>query len=152
MATLPEGWALCPKDGIAGRIPFRCRKCGYAVPASPSAPPQRASAGLDHEDYFWRQIAAAGLRQGCHRQYAWAVEERRRYQADFAWPASYFMVEIMGGAHAAGRARVSRDVERLGLAAALGWRVCAVTPGQVEDGTALALVVRGLAFGKVQDE
>ena len=78
------------------------------------------------------------------RQYAWALYQGRGFAFDFAWPATKIALEVCGGAHAAGRKKVKADVERSGLAASLGWRVVTVTPEQVKDGTALALVKRAV--------
>ena len=50
------------------------------------------------------------------------------------------MCEVVGGAHAAGRARVKADVERDGLAASLGWLVVKVTPEQVHKNEAVGIV------------
>jgi len=80
------------------------------------------------------------------RQYPWGLQCRpeRKFRADFAAPRLRLLLEVCGGAHAAGRKRVKRDVERDGMAASLGYRVLKVTPEQVHDGSALGYVRRAM--------
>lgn len=78
--------------------------------------------------------------------WGWYLDPRRGFTSDFAFPASRLLVEIDGGAHAAGRAKVARDVKRRGLAASAGWRLLSVTPAQVRDGEAVPLVAKSLGI------
>lgn len=79
------------------------------------------------------------------RQYPWGLRCGRRFRSDFAAPTQKLLIEVAGMAHAAGRTKVRKDIERDGLAAALGYRVLKVTPEQVRDGTAVQLVIAALA-------
>jgi hypothetical protein len=84
------------------------------------------------------------------RQYPWGayLSPPRRFSSDIGFPFSRLLVEIDGGAHAAGKAKQRSDTERRGLAGAAGWRVVALTPEQVHDGTAIELVRAALAAGR----
>lgn len=73
----------------------------------------------------------------------------RRWRFDAAWPEPQMVaLEIDGGAWTNGRhtrgAGFIADCEKLNEATLLGWRVIRVTPQQVENGKALALVQRAL--------
>jgi hypothetical protein len=78
------------------------------------------------------------------REYAWALELGRDFRADVAFPALRILVEVKGGAHAAGRAKQRADVEREGLAVSLGYRVLPLTPAQAmaEEGVEMVLRTR----------
>ncbi len=72
----------------------------------------------------------------------------RLWRFDLAWPERRFAVEVDGGTwanmrHTRGSGWI-KDQEKLNEAAILGWRVLHVTPEQVENGEAIALVERGL--------
>ena len=125
-----------------------------AIHPAPSRPAGRAAEdAMAVQLVHWFDIGALTERDevGVHniyvRQFAWALAQGRGFAFDFAWPAIKVALEVVGGAHAAGRAKVKADVERSGLAASLGWRVVTVTPEQVATGAALALI-RG-ALNKV---
>jgi hypothetical protein len=81
------------------------------------------------------------------RQYPFGafLSPPRRFTFDAAFPEAMVAVECDGGAHAAGKAKQRTDTERRGLAGANGWIVVAVTPEQVADGSALALVREALS-------
>lgn len=83
------------------------------------------------------------------REYAWALEVGRDFRADVAFPVLRILVEVKGGAHAAGRAKQRADVEREGLAVSLGYRVLPLTPAQAmaEEGVELVLRTRYEALG-----
>lgn len=150
--------------------PRGCRKASESAAAPPDkerpaarrAPSSKPS-GSASEDRLAEQLEAMGMRDVVRcafglgdgalllsaepprlyiRQFAWALDAKppRKFASDFAFPWSRLLVEIKGGAHAAGRRKVRSDVEREGLAVSLGWRVLPLTPEQVKDGTALALV------------
>lgn len=80
--------------------------------------------------------------ESCVRQYPFGVHvnEPRRFRADFAFPLRMLLLEVAGMAHAAGRGKVRKDIERDGLAAALGYRVLKVSPEDVATGRAMELV------------
>ena len=73
----------------------------------------------------------------------------RRWRFDWAWPAQKLALEVQGGLFVAGRhsrgAALLKEHEKLNAAAALGWRVCFVTPQQVENGEAVDIVQKALA-------
>ncbi len=88
-------------------------------------------------------LSATGLPEAI-REYRFAPP--RRWRFDYAWPAQRIALEIEGGVwtggrHVRGKGYVS-DCEKYSEAALLGWRVLRVTPAQIKDGRALALVER----------
>ena len=76
------------------------------------------------------------------REYAWALHVGREFRADLAFPALRMLVEVKGGAHAAGRAKQRADVEREGLAVSLGYRLLPLTPEHAMGGDGVDLVLR----------
>lgn len=68
---------------------------------------------------------------------------RFRFDVVFPWPWKV-AVELQGGQHVRGRHNRSQGYEadsvKSALAQSLGWLVIAVTPAQVKDGTAVALI------------
>ena len=72
----------------------------------------------------------------------------RRWRLDWAWVDAKLALEIQGGLFSGGRhvrgAALLGEHEKLNAAAAAGWRVLFVTPQQVEDGSAFAVIRRGL--------
>lgn len=82
------------------------------------------------------------------REYAWALDVGRDFRADLAFPALRLLVEVKGGAHAAGRAKQRADVEREALAVSLGYRLLPLTPDQARsnDGVGLVLMTRDVAL------
>lgn len=116
----------------------------------------------------WELHLAGRLRQagapGHVREYAFAGAVGRAFRLDFAWPERRFAVEVNGGgwmapdpdgnrrgAHGGGEA-LERDCEKLTLAAALGWRVGAVTPAQIKDGRAVAWILAALEVEQPAEE
>lgn len=136
-----------------------CPLCGPAKGAS-VAVAKRPKAGSDTEALLASQLVAAGYfdatfderpnaigRDLCfRREVPWglALEPERGFRFDVAFLYHRLGVEIKGLAHAAGRKKVKADVEREGLAVSLGWRVLPLTPEQVRDGSAVALIARAL--------
>lgn len=140
-----------------------------SVAAGSSAAPSKRRAGQDAEDALCAQLVAAGYidfgrgfwttgsfmdiqnERLFMRQFSWGayLTPPRNFRADFAfaWGPS-LLVEVAGLAHAAGRFKVKKDVERDGLAASLGYRVLKVSPEDVTNGTALRLVAAALAAKK----
>ena len=73
----------------------------------------------------------------------------RKYELDFAWIGPKIALEIegavwSGGAHGRGSGIV-RDIEKGNLAAQEGWVLFRATGDMVNDGTAIAMLVRALA-------
>jgi len=150
-----------------------CQQCGqrfpYRVGMGHTCQPKRAVAvasgvkrpkrGSDTEAMLAAQLAAAGYfdsteregggittRECFRRQHPWglALVPERGFTADVAFLAPRLLCEIKGLAHAAGRKKVRADVEREGMAVALGWRVLPISPEQVRAGEAVALIARAL--------
>ena len=76
----------------------------------------------------------------------------RRWRFDYAWPAYLVALEVEGGAftngrHTRGKGFVS-DMEKYSEAAAQGWRLLRVTPGNLVSTKTIQLVRRALAFDK----
>ena len=97
------------------------------------------------EDAFAWQLTAAKV-------LPWERELRfappRRWRCDFAWPAHMLMVEIDGGGWVYGRHNRPQgqiaDNEKHNAAVEAGWRVLRYTGAEIEDGSALAQVLRVL--------
>lgn len=73
----------------------------------------------------------------------------RRWRFDWSWPQQRLALEVQGGLFIQGRhsrgAALMKEHEKLNEAATRGWRVLFVTPRQIVDGSALALVERALS-------
>ena len=98
------------------------------------------------EETLAAQLAQAGI--AFERQYAYAPPPRK-LRADFALPAFRLLVEVNGGifnqkAHGSVTG-VLKDMDRGNEAAIAGFFMLRVTPDEVADGDALALVRRFLA-------
>jgi very-short-patch-repair endonuclease len=93
------------------------------------------------EALFALQIRCEGL-QTPEREFRFAAT--RRFRFDFAWPLQSLAVEIDGGIWSRGRhtrgAGVERDMDKLNLAAVLGWRVLRFSPRHVTSGEAIRLL------------
>jgi len=84
------------------------------------------------------------LAKNCYvAEFVFAPHERN-WRCDFALPVKRLAVEVDGGAHAAGKSKQRTDTEKRGELAARGYRVVAVTPEEVKDGTARDRVSRAL--------
>lgn len=72
----------------------------------------------------------------------------RRWRFDYAWIDQKLALEVQGGLFVQGRhsrgAALLKEHEKLNAAAALGWRVCFVTPQQVASGAAVDIVRKAL--------
>lgn len=82
------------------------------------------------------------------REYRFAVELRRRWRFDLAWPDHWLAVEVdggtwVGGRHTSGQG-FEQDCVKLNEALCLGWRVLRVTPRHVKSGEALGWLERAL--------
>ena len=97
------------------------------------------------EETLAAQLTQAGIDHV--RQYAYA--HGRKFRADFALVESRLLVEVQGGVYTRrGHGSITgvlADMKRGNVAALAGWYVLRVTPDEVEDGRALALVKRALA-------
>lgn len=107
---------------------------------------------------FELQCRAAGLPEP---QREFRFHQKRRWRFDYAWPweslpsrncfADPLALEVEGGVFIAGRhsrgAGMVKDMEKYNAATLAGWRVLRVTPKQVADGTALALVEQAIRGG-----
>lgn len=132
------------------------------APATPKVAP-KPGRGRQHEDALYKVLAEEFIDLGSMpervrlgdtvvvsclfvRQYPWGayLPEPRGFSSDAGFPVKRVLVEIDGGAHAAGKAKQRTDTERRGLAGAAGWRVVAVTPEMVYDGRAIDLVKKAL--------
>lgn len=72
----------------------------------------------------------------------------RRWRFDWAFVHQRLALEVQGGIFVQGRhsrgAALLKEHEKLNAAAALGWRVCYVTPKQIANGEALGIVEKAL--------
>jgi very-short-patch-repair endonuclease len=70
----------------------------------------------------------------------------RKWRIDYAWPEQKLALEVEGGVFIQGRhvrgIGMVKDMEKYGELAVMGWRLLRVTPKQIRDGSALALVRR----------
>ena len=157
-AGLPDAVKWCPTHRAAWlpSVRARCPSCASATAATQDAVPRvaRPRTGALDEARLCAVLDAAGLIDAMNatpatpvasvyiRELAWGVylPEPRLFRFDAALVVRRLAFELDGGAHAAGKRKVRTDTERRGLAAAHGWRVVAMTPEQVRDGTALGLV------------
>lgn len=76
----------------------------------------------------------------------------RRWRFDYAWPDLLVALEVEGGAftngrHTRGKGFVA-DMEKYSEAAAQGWRLLRVTPGNLVSTKTIQLVRRALDFEK----
>lgn len=79
------------------------------------------------------------------RELHWAVDVPRDFRADFGFPTARLLVELVGGAHLAGRKKMDADCRREALAASLGWRLLRVSHEMVRDGSAAQMVLRAIS-------
>jgi len=72
----------------------------------------------------------------------------RRFRFDFAWIPQKVALEVNGGVWVHGRhnrgAGYIRDMEKLNLAASLGWRVFQFTPQQVQRMEHVPIILEAL--------
>lgn len=161
----PRGCPACEREGavVGGQVSKVTRGAGTPesrIVPGPSDPAPSLPRGRESENAMAEQLEAAGycvltygewLRTAIQtgawshdvvREFPWglALDPKRKFRSDFALVGRRLLIEVDGGAHAAGKKKVERDTERRGLAAADGWRVLAVTPKQVRDGDAINLV------------
>lgn len=87
----------------------------------------------------------------------------RKWAFDYAWPSELVALEVEGGIYGRGKpcpvcnrrppgahssiARLLSDMEKYNAAAVAGWRVLRVTPNQLDDGSAFALVSLAIRTG-----
>lgn len=72
----------------------------------------------------------------------------RRWRFDWCWADAKLALEVQGGIYMQGRhtrgAALVKEFEKLNAAATMGWRVLFVTPRQVANGEALAVIAAAL--------
>ncbi len=72
----------------------------------------------------------------------------RRWRFDFAWARQQVAVEIEGGVYTRGRhvrgKGFTADCEKYNAASEMGWRVFRYPSSMIEDGTAIAQMIRVL--------
>lgn len=100
---------------------------------------------IDFRTWLWRALDGTPY-AGFVREFnvGALLAEPRRFHCDVFHPASRLVVEVVGAAHIAGRAKLRKDNERTGLLTAAGLRVLPVNPEQAVDGSAVDLVVRAI--------
>lgn len=135
--------SVCPRGcRKTSESPLPDHKERVTVRAAPSRP------GAATEALLRSQLKAAGyvLWVDYIAEWAWGIllDPPRLFRADVGFYRQDLCVEIVGGAHAAGRRKVRSDVERQGLAATLGLRVLTLTPEQVKAGEAIELIETAL--------
>lgn len=92
---------------------------------------------------FLHLCASSGLPQP---ELEFRFHPQRRWRLDFAWPPLRLALEVEGGAWLPGGGRHNRgrgflaDMTKYNAAVLLGWRILRVTPQQLKNGQALALV------------
>ena len=101
------------------------------------------------EESLWQQITAGDL-PWPQREFRFAPP--RRWRWDLAWEPEKLAVEVQGGTWVksthGGGAQQTKSFEKLNTAAILGWRILFVNAEMIEDGTALALIIRALGEGE----
>lgn len=153
-------YALCVKHGKRVKVGEACPVCpSPSKPAPPDhpglakvRPPKRGAMAeiamrkiLNDLDY----VAIEDANQHVNAARIYVAEftfapHERNWRCDFALPVARLAIEIDGGAHAAGKSKQRTDTEKRGELAARGYRVVAVTPEEVRDGTARDRVARAL--------
>lgn len=165
-ALLPVGtrWCVQGLHAFSGSTcPRRCVKpSDRPVPAqhgervAPRAVTFKPRPGAATEAMLRGQLKDAGyiLWRDYIAEWAWGIllDPPRAFRADVGFYAQDLCVEIVGGAHAAGRRKVKSDVERQGLAATLGLRVLTLTPEQVRKGEAIDMIEAALNATAAQEE
>ena len=161
-AELGRAYLWCSKHATAWHHTVRdgCRPCAEAgqrprVVEHVAAASPRPRSGALTEIALDAALSEAGyvavtnatertdLRRIYVPEFTWAPHERQ-WRADFAFPVARVLVEIDGNAHAVKRQRTA-DVLKRQEAERRGWRVVAVLPEQVRDGSAVALVLAAVA-------
>lgn len=94
---------------------------------------------------FYKQCELAGLPVPAEE---YRFHPTRKWRLDYGFVAQKLAVEVEGGAFISGRhtrgTGFIKDMEKYNELAIMGWRLLRVTPRQVKDGTAIALVQRAL--------
>lgn len=107
-----------------------------------------------HELLVW-QIRNASDLPPCEVEYFFAKAEGRMLRWDIAFVPRLIAVEVNGGIWSKGAhghpITILRNMEKLNIAARLGWRHLAFTPDQVQAGEALAFTESVLLGNKTVD-
>lgn len=111
------------------------------------------------ETLFAAQLAEAGLPEPI-RQFRF--HPKRRWRADFAWPAWKLLIEVDGGTwmkapdgRGVGHAHPTRyasDIDKLNAAALAGWTVLRCTDKHIADGSILSMAASILETPSDEDE
>lgn len=123
-----------------------------AQPAKPN-PPAKAlqKVGSSLEEEFLRQIRALRTLEP-EREYAFALEQGRKFRFDFAWVLPQIAAEIDGGTRNQGRHTrhegFHRDCDKFNLALELGWAAFRFTSEHVTNGQAAQTMARVLEQGR----
>ena len=87
------------------------------------------------EEVLLIDLTEAGLLDGLEREYAF--HPRRKFRADFAYPAERLLIEVEGGTHSGGRhvrgEGYETDCEKYNEAVILGFRVLRFTTNMVSS-------------------
>lgn len=98
-----------------------------------------------HHVWLAPQLADRGLPAPA-REFRFVAD--RRWRLDFAWPEQRLALEVEGGVWTRGRHTrpigFLGDMEKYNRAALEGWRVLRVTPQQLRNGAAVALLEAAL--------
>lgn len=74
----------------------------------------------------------------------------RQWRFDLAWPTQRVAAECDGGIYSGGGhvrgAHIESDAEKFSVAASMGWRVLRLTRKMIDDGRAVDLIGRALAY------
>lgn len=98
----------------------------------------------DLEDELEQQLRSGDIPQDFERQFKFAAHLKRRYAADFAYPALKLLIEVEGATWSGGRHTTGigfhNDCVKYNLATLLGYSILRFDNKMVHDGTALAVV------------
>lgn len=103
------------------------------------------------EDLLAGQLRAAGVRSFRRSPLTKGIIPGRGFHPDFAFDEARLVVEVQGNAGGGrgphgGFDKLTRDVEKMALLAAFGWRVLPCTGAMVESGEACRLTLAALAW------
>jgi len=103
------------------------------------------------EDCLLAELIGAGVPAPVREYPFGGIGGGRKWRFDFCWPAARVALEVQGGGWVHGRHTQPKgfenDCEKASHAAACGWRLLLVTARMIEDGRALALILRALGLG-----
>lgn len=99
---------------------------------------------IDYRAWLWRALDGTRY-EGWVTQFnvGALLATPRRFYCDLFLPSRRLIVESVGAAHIAGRAKLRRDTERTGLLVAAGLRVLPVNAGEIESAVAIVRAAVG---------